>query len=254
MGLEIRDSLTRKIRPPQAAFPHAFVTNTLMKMRCKSVVTKGGGRLFRTIGEVHHHTVIIIQSIASARIASCKCTRLTWRLGLFPASTAPHTHGWGGGGGRDRDALWTVTTTGRCWLLYMCSHTCVDHAAAPTSLIFAGRCRFGVSQAYQRKGCWQCRRVVCRQSLRVFEGDIMGALTMSPALSTSALRGRWLLRQHAFGAAGGLCAAVTASVLQPQLRGCRRSSSLRQRLCHCGVGTTADSGQLQTAAASVQQL
>ena len=48
----------------------------------------------------------------------------------------------------------------------------------------------------------------------------MGALNMSPALSTSALRGRWLLRQHAFGAAGGVCAAVTASVLQPQLRGC----------------------------------
>ena len=112
----------------------------------------------------------------------------------------------------------------------MCSHTRVDHAAAPTSLIFAGRCRFGVSQAYQQS-CWQCRRVVCRQSLRGFEGDIMGALTMSPAPSTSALRGRWLLRQHAFGAAGGFCAAVTASVLQPQPRGCRRSSSLRQRLC-----------------------
>jgi hypothetical protein len=90
----------------EAAFPHAFVTNTLMKMRCKSVVTKGGGRLLRTIGEVRHHTVIIIQSIASARIASCKCTRLTWRLGLFPASTAPHTHGWGGGGGsRPRRAV-----------------------------------------------------------------------------------------------------------------------------------------------------
>ena len=78
----------------------------------------------------------------------------------------------------------------------------------------------------------------------------MGALTMSPAPSTSALRGRWLLRQHAFGAAGGLCAAVTASVLQPQPQGCRRSSSLRQRLCHRGVGTTAASDQLQTAGAA----
>ena len=57
------------------------------------MVTKGGGRLFRTIGEVHHHTVIIIQSIASARIASCKCTRLTWRLGLSTTSTAPHPGG-----------------------------------------------------------------------------------------------------------------------------------------------------------------
>ena len=73
-------------------------------------------------------------------------------------------------------------------------------------------------------------------------------LRQSPALSKSALRG--LLRLHAFGAAGGFCAAVTASVLQPQLQGCRRSSSLRQRLCHCGVGTTAASGQLQTAGAA----
>ena len=81
----------------EVAFPHALVTNTLMKMRCKSVVTKGGGRLLRTIGEVQHHTVIIIRSVVSARIAACNCTRLTWRLGRSTTSTAPHPWaGWGG--------------------------------------------------------------------------------------------------------------------------------------------------------------
>jgi hypothetical protein len=96
----------------EVAFPHALVTNTLMKMRCKSVVTKGGGRLLRTIGEVQHHTVIIIRSVVSARIAACNCTRLTWRLGRSTTSTAPHPWAGWGGVGRDRDARWTVTTTG----------------------------------------------------------------------------------------------------------------------------------------------
>ena len=89
----------------EVAFPHALVTNTLMKMRCKSVVTKGGGRLLRTIGEVQHHTVIIIRSVVSARDCSVQLHAAHLEDLVSLPLQPHHTHGRGGGGvGRDRDA------------------------------------------------------------------------------------------------------------------------------------------------------
>ena len=58
------------------------------------------------------------------------------------------------------------------------------------------------------------------------------------------------MRQHALGAAGGFCAAVTASVLQPQPRGCRRSSCAAALTVACGWSRwMAALSRLQVAAA-----